>query len=153
MVNIISLLKELCNKLIEIYNKKVNTATLNYFIGQPHTLTTEIIDAPSGSSLSAVLVGNCVRIYFSVPDKYDIGAGNVANTVIMTCRIYTGTFFDGMYAATINSGTAGGITSMYLNNITYNASGYFDFNIVVSATHQAFAGTNSYFMVPVELTM
>ena len=158
MVNIIDLLKELYRKIKKISDEKFDVASLQNICDEK-SLPFEIWNEEHGTLGSVILVGNQLRFYFSIP--YDALSGVIAEGGNFTNE-YIGSSFDGygrssilkkyinksIYGGRINSGSTGGILSIYADIKVIDPvddSLFVSIDLYGSASHQAIPTTNGYF--------
>lgn len=154
MINIVEVLKTLCEKILYL-NKELVSETTFQSICSAEKLVSIDDDGTNGSFYR---IGNILRGYFSAP-SVGLGAGNITNTDVANMYIQinenTRPFFRNINRNSFISGGSGGVCTLIIDDsrasyAPFNINGtiYEDilhFQITATATHAAIPGTLSSF--------
>lgn len=120
-----------------------------------YTLTVNVTPGSNYSAVevTAILVGNCIRFYYSFTRKSASNVGNITNDTIATVKVTHGGKIATIDNVSFINGATGNIASFYTGDVTKIDNNSFSFNIVMSATAAAVETSSGYFVSPVTLNL
>lgn len=135
--------------LDEQLDDKVSKTELSNIMGQSYSLSTAVTpgDNYSSASGSALLVGNMLRVHFTIT-RDSAASGDITNEAMATISItHDGKIKDG-YAVTFGNGTAGHLANMTMSSITCDDT-TLTFVVTLTATAGNVTEFKPYFAMPV----
>lgn len=120
-----------------------------------YTLTVNVTPGSNYSAVevTAILIGNCIRFYYSFTRKSASNVGNITNDTIATVKVTHGGKVATIDNVSFINGATGNIASFYTGDVTKIDNNSFSFNIVMSATAAAVETSSGYFVSPVTLNL
>lgn len=156
MVNIISTLKKMANKLISLNNTKLDIAKMQALYGTRTTLQTSWSKATNWStapsSFTAQLMGDKILVYINITRDSSYTAGNMTNENIGTFNIKTLGAVTNVYTVPVTNEVYGQTVTGYTSNLSFNGTSGADqtitFNITLTASHAAGSQLSFRFFMP-----
>ena len=158
MVNIISTLKKMANKLISLNNTKLDIAKMQALYGTKTTLQTSWVKttnwSTAPSSFTAHLMGDKILVYINITRDSSYGAGNITNENIGTFTIKTLGAITNAYTVPVTNEVYGQTVTGYVSNLSFNntsgANQALTFNITLTASHASGSQLSFRFFIPVK---
>ena len=154
MISMKKILKAALQQIPSLKEKKITAEAIRkYGTNKDLTITATAGSGwTMGSTLTATLVGNTLRVVITATKSTATGAGDITNTKIATITIDHQGYIAGVYDADGVSSTDGHIAGCYTyNNTTSGNTSTFD--IAIGATHAAVTTTRFWLNIPVILNI
>lgn len=107
----------------------------------------------SAVEVTAILVGNCIRFYYSFTRKTASSIGNITNDTVATVKVTHNGKVSTIDNVSFINGATGNIASFYTGDVKNIDGNSFSFNIYMSATAAAVETSSGYFLCPVTLNL
>lgn len=120
-----------------------------------YTLTVNVTPSSNYSAVevTAILVGNCIRFYYSFTRKAASNVGNITNDTVANVKITHSGKIATIDNVSFINGATGNIAAFYTSDVSKIDNNSFSFNIVMSATAGAVETSSGYFVCPVTLNL
>ena len=143
------------NDSITVDNTSVNFSGLAKALTNSYTLTTKVTKTNtsySSSSVSAILVGNELRIRFSATRNTSTEIGNIDNEVICGVEVTHNGKISQAFEVSFASGGTGAVSTFNVANVSATDTSL-TFDIQLNATTVAAKNFGSYFTIPITLNL